>query len=72
MVGRRFPATLVQQDYVLVNMAVGVEKDGWLGEIFIDNLTDKNAQLSIDTLSFTPKVVTNRPRSFGFRLSYDF
>ena len=71
--GTTFPSgRYVQQDYVLVNMAVGVEKDGWLGEFFIDNLTDRNAQLSIDSLSFTPKVVTNRPRSFGFRLSYDF
>jgi iron complex outermembrane receptor protein len=28
--------------------------------------------LYIDTQQFTPKVVTNRPRTVGLRLSYDF
>ncbi len=62
----------VQEDYVLLNLGFGVKKDGWRAELFVDNVTDKAAQLNIDTLQFTPKVVTNRPRTFGMRLSYDY
>ena len=38
------------------------------------NLADESAQIHITTSNsadFTPKVVTNRPRSFGLRVSYD-
>ncbi|MFC3096113.1 TonB-dependent receptor [Alteromonas sediminis] len=62
----------VAQSYVLVNVSAGVTKDDWRAELYIDNLTDENAQLYIDEQQFTPKVVTNRPRTIGVRLSYDF
>jgi iron complex outermembrane receptor protein len=28
--------------------------------------------LYVDTQQYTPKVVSNRPRTIGFRFSYDF
>ncbi len=62
----------VQDSYVLANLSFGVTNDEWKAELFIDNLTDKSAILYIDTQQFTPKVVTNRPRTIGFRFSYDF
>jgi len=62
----------VQEDYTLLNLGWGVSKDSWRAELFVDNVTDKEAQLNIDTLQFTPQVVTNRPRTFGFRVSYDY
>ena len=62
----------VQDSYVLANLSFGVTNDEWKAELFIDNLTDKSAVLYIDTQQFTPKVVTNRPRTVGFRFSYDF
>ncbi|MEW6981303.1 TonB-dependent receptor [Colwelliaceae bacterium 6471] len=62
----------VQDSYVLANLSFGVTNDEWKAEIFINNLTDKSAVLYIDTQQFTPKVVTNRPRTIGFRFSYDF
>ena len=62
----------VQGDYTIANVAFGVIKDQWSAELFIDNLTDENAAMYVDTQNFTPKVVTNRPRSIGLRLSYDF
>ncbi len=61
-----------QDSYVLANLSFGVTNDEWKAELFIDNLTDKSAVLYIDTQQFTPKVVTNRPRTVGFRFSYDF
>jgi len=62
----------VQESYVIANLSFGVTNDQWKAELFIDNLTDESAVLYIDTQQFTPKVVTNRPRTIGFRFSYDF
>jgi outer membrane receptor protein involved in Fe transport len=62
----------IQDSYVLANLSFGVTNDEWKAEFFIDNLTDKSAVLYVDTQQFTPKVVTNRPRTVGFRFSYDF
>ena len=62
----------VQDSYFLINFAVGIGKDDWNVELYIDNLADENAILNIDTQQFTPKVVTNRPRTIGLRFSYDF
>jgi outer membrane receptor protein involved in Fe transport len=62
----------VQDSYILANLSFGVTNDEWKAELFIDNLTDESAILYIDTQQFTPKVVSNRPRTIGFRFSYDF
>jgi len=61
----------VQDSYVLANLSFGVTNDEWKVELYIDNLTDKSAVLYVDTQQFTPKVVTNRPRTIGLRFSYD-
>jgi len=62
----------IQDSYVLANLSFGVTNDEWKAELFIDNLTDENADLYVDTQQFTLKVITNRPRTVGFRFSYDF
>jgi iron complex outermembrane receptor protein len=62
----------IQESYAVANVSVGITKDDWKAEFYIDNLTDESAVLYIDTQQFTPKVVTNRPRTLGLRLSYDF
>jgi iron complex outermembrane receptor protein len=62
----------IQDSYILANLSVGVTNDEWKAELFIDNVTDESAILYIDTQQFTPKVVSNRPRTIGFRFSYDF
>ncbi|APE06135.1 TonB-dependent receptor [Alteromonas sp. RW2A1] len=62
----------VQESYFLANLAVGVTNDVWKAELYIDNVFDERAVLNIDTQQFTPKVVTNRPRTIGMRFSYDY
>ena len=62
----------IQGDYTIANVAFGVVKDAWSAELFIDNVADESAAVYVDTQNFTPKVVTNRPRTIGLRLSYDF
>jgi len=61
----------VQDSYVLANLSFGVTNEEWKVELFIDNLTDESAISYVDTQQFTPKVVTNRPRTIGLRFSYD-
>ena len=62
----------VQGAYTLLDVAVGVQKDAWSAELFVDNLTDTRAELHVDLLQYVPKVVTNRPRTIGLRFSYSF
>ena len=62
----------VQESYFISNVSVGMSDDSWKVELFIDNLFDESAILNIDTQQFTPKVVTNRPRTMGLRFSYDY
>jgi len=62
----------IQESYAIANVSVGITKNDWKAEFYIDNLTDESAVLYIDTQQFTPKVVTSRPRTLGLRLSYDF
>ena len=62
----------VQDDYVLLDLAIGLRSQTWGAELFINNVTDERAELHVDTLQYVPKVVTNRPRTFGVRFSYDY
>ncbi|GGF64113.1 TonB-dependent receptor [Alteromonas lipolytica] len=62
----------VQESYFISNVSVGMSDDSWKVELFIDNLFDESAILNVDTQQFTPKVVTNRPRTMGLRFSYDY
>ncbi|MEZ5597986.1 MAG: TonB-dependent receptor [Pseudomonadales bacterium] len=61
-----------QEEYVLVNVAAGLERDGWNAELFVNNLFDENAQLNINATDYTPSVTTNRPRTVGVRVGYRF
>lgn len=62
----------VQDSYIIGNVAVGVTKNDWKVELYVDNVFDETAILNIETQQFSPKVVTNRPRTIGMRFSYDF
>ena len=62
----------IQESYAIANVSVGITKDDWKAELYINNIADESGVLYIDTQQFTPKVVTNRPRTVGLRLSYDF
>jgi len=59
-------------DYFLLNAAIGFNTNAWNAELFVDNLADERADVYVDTQQFTPKVVTNRPRTIGLRVNYRF
>lgn len=69
----RFIAARYEQEaYTLVNLAIGVNKDQWGAELFINNVTNENAQLNINAADWTPSVATNRPLTVGLRFSFDY
>ena len=41
-------------------------------ELFAENLTDERAELFINSLDTDLRITTNRPRTWGVRVSYDF
>jgi hypothetical protein len=66
------PNTL-QAAYTIVDASLGVKdySAGWGVEMFAANLTDERAQLHINRQDFVERITTNRPRTIGFRVSYD-
>jgi outer membrane receptor protein involved in Fe transport len=46
--------------------------DKWGVELFAENLTDERAELFINALDTDLRITTNRPRTWGVRVSYDF
>jgi outer membrane receptor protein involved in Fe transport len=64
--------------YNLVNARVGLAKDAWSADLFVDNLTNKVALMTANNTSFQfniPQVVrytTNQPRTVGIQANYKF
>ena len=61
-----------QDSYDTLDGAIGVSADNWGVEMFAENLTDERAELFINALDTDLRVTTNRPRTWGVRVSYDF
>jgi len=61
-----------QQSYDTVDGAIGMTAETWSVELFAENLTDERAELFINSLDTDLRVTTNRPRTWGVRISYDF
>jgi outer membrane receptor protein involved in Fe transport len=63
-----------QPGYSLMNLRVGINPDGgrWLAELYVRNLTDKNAIIYSNTGNFDLRETTNEPRVIGLRLNYRF
>jgi outer membrane receptor protein involved in Fe transport len=56
--------------YTTVALSLGVRTDEWGFEVFADNLFDERAQLSGNFFFDRARIVTNRPRTIGFRVSF--
>jgi iron complex outermembrane recepter protein len=62
-----------QPSYDLVNIGLGIEKDSWTAELFVDNLLDERAVIYVsqDNIIDNP-IYTNRPQRFGLRFGKRF
>jgi outer membrane receptor protein involved in Fe transport len=61
-----------QKSYDTIDGSFGIKGDNWTVELFGENLTDERAQLFINSLDTDLRVTTNRPRTWGVRVSYDY
>ena len=72
--GRRLPlnSRFVNPAATTFNVSVGLTKDDWRAELFIDNLGNEKAPIVQVGGRYTPVVTMQRPRSLGMSISYDF
>jgi iron complex outermembrane recepter protein len=63
---------VLQPAYTLSNLRFGLHPDNerWLAELYITNLTDKNAIVFSNSGNYDLRLTTNEPRVYGIRLSY--
>jgi outer membrane receptor protein involved in Fe transport len=68
-----FPRVL-QPQYNILNLRAGLSQGagGWLTELYIANLLNKNAVIYTNTNSYDLRQTVNEPRVVGIRLSYRF
>ena len=61
-----------QDSYTTADLSLGVSRDNWNVEFFIRNLTDERAELFYNVQDDVPRITTNRPRTIGFRVGFDY
>ena len=61
-----------QDDYSLINLRAGMSMGPWNVTAFLDNATDKIADISVDARVYGTSTQINRPRSFGVKVGYSF
>ncbi|WP_339669996.1 TonB-dependent receptor [Dasania marina] len=62
-----------QDSYFGVDASIGMRvNDNVNVELFAENLTDERAELFINSLDADLRVTTNRPRTIGVKVGYDF
>jgi iron complex outermembrane recepter protein len=60
-------------DYSLVNISLGLSREAFDVNVYVNNLLDKRAQLYATPIAvFGDRNITNRPRTIGARISYSF
>jgi outer membrane receptor protein involved in Fe transport len=63
---------VLQDDYGILDAAFGVQGEGWVVELYGDNLTDENAEIFRYTRAGDDRITANRPASFGLRFRQRF
>jgi iron complex outermembrane receptor protein len=64
--------------YSIANARVSLSTDKWSASLFVDNFTNKAAELTANNTSFQfnipalVRITTNQPRTFGTQVSYKF
>jgi outer membrane receptor protein involved in Fe transport len=65
---------VLQPGYTLMNLRFGLNQvnEHWTAELYITNLTNKNAVIYTNEGNFDLRQTVNEPRVFGLRMSYRF
>ena len=60
-------ALRIQPAYDVINTAVGLDRENWSAELYVQNLTDERGVVWINAVSWDERVQVNQPRSIGVR-----
>jgi len=66
------PSHFEPAGYGLMNLRLGVRNARWTAALYVENATDKRADLLIDNAGVTERVTRNRPRTVGLNVRVDF
>ena len=71
--GRRLPVNsrFVNPAATTFNASLGMERDGWRAELFVNNIGNEKATVVQVGGRYMPVVTEQRPRSIGLRLSFE-
>ncbi len=58
--------------WTMFGVTAGISTEKWSAEVYIDNLTDERAELSRNFVNDRHRVSYARPRTTGFRVTYNF
>ncbi|MDT8439367.1 MAG: TonB-dependent receptor plug domain-containing protein [Wenzhouxiangellaceae bacterium] len=61
-----------QAGYGILNAAAGIARENWTITAFVENFTDKRAELFLNNQDDILRITTNRPLTAGIRVSYRF
>ena len=68
-----FDAPITNQDsWQRLDLSFGIEGDNWLASVFIDNVTDENAELFFNNRWNQQRLSVNRPRTIGISFRYSY
>jgi len=57
--------------YGLLNLRFGIQSEHWTATLYINNATNKLAELLIDNAAAVTRTTRNRPRTVGLKLQYN-
>ncbi len=60
------------EGYTTFALSAGIKSDNWSFELFGENLTDTRAEIAGNFINDRERITTNRPRTFGLRIGYDY
>ena len=66
------PNKAIQRSHHFVNMRYGMSNDEWTAELYIDNLTDKRAEISNTFVFDRSRLSVIKPRTLGLRYKKSF
>jgi outer membrane receptor protein involved in Fe transport len=65
---------VLQPGYTIMNIRFGLDQldEHWTAELYVSNLTNKNAVIFTNEGNYDLRQTVNEPRVFGMRLSYRY
>ena len=62
----------VQPAYDVLNTSLGLQRDNWTAELYVQNVTDERGVVWINAVNWDSRVQVNQPRAIGLRWRQNF